>query len=55
MIQNRGNTDAEYHKENHQSPRYVDIVGVTYVTVSRMIGRGFTAPVYRNIASQRPI
>ena len=30
-------TDAEYHTENHQSPQYVDILDVTYVTKDRKI------------------
>ena len=29
--------DAEYHIENHQSPQYVDILGVIYVTKGKMI------------------
>ena len=31
------NTDEEYHKENHQTPQYGDILDVTYVTTDRMI------------------
>ena len=30
-------TDAEYHTENHQSPQYINILDVTYVTMGRMI------------------
>ena len=30
-------TDAVYHTENHQSPQYVDILDVTYVTMGRII------------------
>ena len=30
-------TDAEYHTENHQSPQYVDILDITYVTMGRLI------------------
>ena len=30
-------TDAEYHTETHQSPQYVDILDVTYVTMCRII------------------
>ena len=30
-------SDAEYHTENHQSPQYVDILDVTYVTMGRVI------------------
>ena len=29
--------DAEYHTQNHQSPQYVDILDVTYVTMGRII------------------
>ena len=28
---------ADYHAENHQSPQYVDILDVTYVTMGRII------------------
>ena len=31
------NTDAEYHNDYHQSPHYVDILDVTYVTMGKMI------------------
>ena len=27
-------SDKEYHLENHQSPKYVDILDVTYVTMA---------------------
>ena len=30
-------SDAEYHTENHQSPQYVEILDVTYVTMGRII------------------
>ena len=30
-------SDAEYHTENHQSPQYVDVLDVFYVTISRII------------------
>ena len=30
-------TDAVYHTENHQSPQFVDILDVTYVTMGRII------------------
>ena len=30
-------SDAENHTENHQSPQYVDILEVTYVTMGRLI------------------
>ena len=30
-------SDAEYHRENLQSPQYVDILDVTYVTRGRII------------------
>ena len=40
--------DPEYHTENHQSPQYVDILDVTYVTIGRIImaETGFCAPLY---------
>ena len=31
------NVDAENHTENRQSPQYVDILDVTYVTMGRII------------------
>ena len=30
-------TDTEYHTEKHQSPQYVDILDITYVTMGRII------------------
>ena len=32
-------TDAEYHTENHQSPQYIGILNVTYITMGKKIGR----------------
>ena len=40
-------SDAEYHTENQQSPQYVDIYDVAYVTLGRIIWQsGFNAPMY---------
>ena len=30
-------TDAEYNTENYQSPQYVDILDITYITMVRKI------------------
>ena len=40
-------SDAEHHTENHQSPQFVNILDVTYVTMGRIIWQtGFNAPIY---------